>query len=95
MVDQCSGEIFGTIGVPNPRQIKRGSYAMGRAFATAVFSVIHAVFPTQAADNMTAFPPAEKGLVRHVLKLPKQDDEFAFRVELIVGKTVQVDDVNT
>ena len=30
-------------------------------------------------------------MVRHVLQLPKQADESAFKVELIVGKTVQVD----
>ena len=46
---------------------------------------------TPAADDMKAFPPAEKGMVRHVLQLPKQADESAFKVELIVGKTVQVD----
>jgi ecotin len=46
------------------------------------------------ADNMKAFPPAEAGMVRHVLQLPKQDDEYAFKVELIAGKTVQVDAVN-
>ena len=43
---------------------------------------------------MQAFPPAEAGMVRHVLQLPKQDDEFAFKVELIVGKTVQLDEGN-
>ncbi len=48
----------------------------------------------QAARNMRAFPPAEEGMVRHVLKLPEQKDESAFRVELIVGKTVEVDGVN-
>ena len=48
----------------------------------------------QAADNMKAFPPAKKGMVRHVLQLPKQDDEFAFRIELIAGKTFQVDEGN-
>ena len=47
-----------------------------------------------AADNMKAFPPAEKGMVRHVLQLPKQDDESAFKVELLVGKTVPVDEGN-
>src|SRR5580765_2678464 len=47
-----------------------------------------------AANNMKAFPPAEKGMVRHVLQLPKQDDESAFKVELLVGKTVQVDEGN-
>jgi ecotin len=47
-----------------------------------------------AADNMKAFPPPGKGMVRHVLKLPKQKDESAFRVELIVGKTVRIDKKN-
>jgi ecotin len=43
---------------------------------------------------MKAFPPAEKGTVRYVLQLPKQDDESAFKVELIVGKTVLLDEHN-
>ena len=43
---------------------------------------------------MKAFPPAEEGMVRFVLQLPKQDDESVFKVELIVGKTVQVDEKN-
>jgi ecotin len=47
-----------------------------------------------AADNMKAFPPAEKGMVRYVLQLPAQKDEYAFKVELIVGKTVQLDEGN-
>ena len=33
-------------------------------------------------------------MVRYVLQLPKQDDENEFKVELIVGKTVQVDEKN-
>jgi len=33
-------------------------------------------------------------MVRHVLRLPKQDNEAAFKVELIAGKTVQVDEAN-
>jgi ecotin len=44
-----------------------------------------------AQDYMKAFPPAEAGMVRHVLQLPEQDDESAFKVELVVGKTVQTD----
>jgi ecotin len=47
-----------------------------------------------AADNMKAFPPAEKGMVRYVLELPEQKDEFAFKVELIAGKTVLLDEGN-
>lgn len=48
----------------------------------------------RAADNMKAFPPAEEGMVRYVLQLPEQTNESAFRVELIVGKTVRIDKEN-
>lgn len=47
--------------------------------------------PAHAADNMKAFPPAEKGMVRHVLPLPSKEDESAFQVELLIGKTVETD----
>lgn len=48
----------------------------------------------QAVDNMKAFPPADEGMVRHVFQPPQQDDETAFKVELIVGKTVETDKAN-
>jgi ecotin len=67
---------------------------MINAWATTVLLFLLAVPAGQAADNMKAFPPAEKGMVRYVLQLPRQADESAFRVELIVGKTVEVDDRN-
>jgi len=44
-----------------------------------------------ATDNMKAFPPAEEGMVRYVLQLPEKTDASDFKMELIVGKTVQVD----
>jgi ecotin len=56
--------------------------------------LLSAILPARAADNMKAFPPAEQGMVRYVLQLPAQDDESAFKVELVVGKTVQVDEKN-
>lgn len=62
--------------------------------STAVFSFLAAVSFVSAADDMKAFPPAEEGMVRHVLQLPVQDDESAFKVELMVGKTVQLDQAN-
>ena len=62
--------------------------------STAILSFLAAVISVQAADTMQAFPPAEEGMVRHVLQLPKQNDESAFKVELIVGKTVLVDESN-
>ncbi len=67
---------------------------MKKAWATTVLLYLFAVPAGQAADNMKAFPPAEKGMVRHVLQLPSRDDESALKVELIVGKEVQVDERN-
>ena len=67
---------------------------MKKVCSITVLSFFFAMISAQAADNMKAFPPAEKGMVRYVLQLPRQDDESVFRVELIVGKTVLVDEVN-
>jgi len=53
-----------------------------------------AVLSLRAADNMKAFPPAGKGMVRYVLQLPQQADKYAFKVELIAGKTVLIDEQN-
>ena len=47
-----------------------------------------------AGDNLKAFPPAEEGMVRFVLQVSEQEDESLFKVELIIGKTVQVDERN-
>ena len=59
-----------------------------------VLAFLSVVLPVQAVDNMKAFPPAAEGMVRHVLQLPEQDDESAFKLELIAGKTVEVDEGN-
>ena len=56
--------------------------------------LLSSMLPAQAADNLKAFPPADQGKVRYVLQLPTQGDESAFKVELIVGKTVQLDEKN-
>ncbi len=53
-----------------------------------------AVPAIQAADNLKAFGPAKEGMVRYVLKLAVQDDESLFKVELIVGKTIKLDEQN-
>ena len=62
--------------------------------AIAALGVFGMVLPSRAADPLQAFPPAEAGMVRHVLQLPKQADESALKVELIVGKTVLLDAQN-
>lgn len=48
----------------------------------------------QVKDYMRAFPPAEKGMVRHVWNPPVENNESNLRVEIIVGKNVEVDQVN-
>jgi len=65
-----------------------------KAWVVTALVFLFAVPPGEAADNLKAFPPAEEGMVRYVLQLPRQADESAFKVELIVGKTVQVDERN-
>lgn len=48
-----------------------------------------------APDPLKAFPAAAEGFSRHVLTLPAKPDESALRIELILGKTVEVDGVNS
>jgi ecotin len=67
---------------------------MKKAWATTVLLFLFAMPAGQAADNMKAFPSADKGMVRYVLELPRQADESAFKVELIVGKMAEVDEKN-
>jgi ecotin len=64
---------------------------MWKSWVPSVLLFAFVVPVGHAADNMKAFPPAEAGMVRFVLDVPKQDDESALKVELIVGKTVQAD----
>lgn len=49
---------------------------------------------TQAADNLKAFPTAEPGMQRFVLNLPAREDESLFKVELLVGKQMEIDERN-
>ncbi len=51
-------------------------------------------FAATAADDLKAFPPAESGLTRSVIRLSRQKDETAFMIELIVGKKVKTDSQN-
>ncbi|MBS1214503.1 MAG: proteinase inhibitor ecotin [Proteobacteria bacterium] len=67
---------------------------MRKLLSSTALVFFFAALTVHAGDNMKAFPPPEKGMVRYVLHLPKQDDESAFKVELIVGKTVLLDERN-
>jgi ecotin len=67
---------------------------MNKMSLIAALSVFLAVISAYAADSMKAFPPAEEGMVRYVLQLPTQDDETLYKVELIIGKTVEIEEKN-
>jgi ecotin len=47
-----------------------------------------------AADDLKAFPPAEPGMTRYAIDLPGLPDEAVARVELVVGKTMRLDESN-
>jgi ecotin len=47
-----------------------------------------------AADDLKAFPPAEPGMTRYAIDLPALPDEAVARVELVVGKTMRLDQSN-
>ena len=59
-----------------------------------IFLMFTITLLAQAAGDIKAYPPAEKGMVRHILHLPKKDNESLFRIELIVGKTMRLDKSN-
>jgi ecotin len=63
---------------------------MRKFYSISILWILCSIVSAQAADNMKAFPPPEKGMDRYVLQVPKQEDESAFKVELIVGKTEYV-----
>ena len=67
---------------------------MTRALVLSVFLWVVPITGIRADEALKAFPEAEQGMVRHVLQLPAQEDESAFRVELAVGKTVSLDPHN-
>jgi len=62
-----------------------------KTWMTITLMFLLGVSVASATDNMKAFPPAEEGMVRYVLQLPEKTDASDFKMELIVGKTVQVD----
>ena len=41
--------------------------------------------------DVAPYPEAEKGFTRQVIHLPEEADESAFKLEILAGKTLQVD----
>jgi ecotin len=73
---------------------RRGAHAMRKVVSIALVVCVY-ISLVFAADDMKAFPPAEEGMTRHVISLPKRQDESAFKVELIIGKIVKTDATNS
>ncbi|MFD1802432.1 serine protease inhibitor ecotin [Mixta tenebrionis] len=44
-----------------------------------------------ALETVAPYPAAEKGQVRQVIYLPPQQNEDLYKVELLIGKTMEVD----
>ncbi|WP_369986767.1 serine protease inhibitor ecotin [Pseudomonas xanthosomatis] len=67
---------------------------MRQARITAFLSLtLAAATPALAASlkDVAPYPDAEKGFSRQVIHLPAQADESAFKLEILAGKTLQVD----
>jgi ecotin len=62
--------------------------------AMTLLMLVFAMPVSEAADNLQAFPPAAPGMSRFVLQLPPHTDEQSLKVELMIGKTVEVDEHN-
>ena len=76
--------------------IQRPSMMKTFAICSIVYcaAVLSAGAQSEAERNLKAFPPAEKGVTRHVLMLPPHEQEDSLRVELKIGKTVKLDAEN-
>lgn len=46
---------------------------------------------SQPLEKIAPYPQAEKGMKRQVITLPAQKDEAGYRVELLIGKMMDVD----
>ena len=45
----------------------------------------------QPLEKVAPYPKADKGMTRQVIQLPVQQDEANYKVELLIGKTLDVD----
>ena len=67
---------------------------MKTALVLPILFILLGCATLRADDSLDAFPPAEKGMTRHVLLLPAEPEEALLKVELILGKAVLTDAAN-
>ncbi len=61
------------------------SLAVAGCMSTSTFAA------KKPAEPLAAYPAAEKGMVRQVITLPARSDESSYKVELVIGQTLEVD----
>lgn len=61
------------------------------ASAIAATPAADADISKQPLEKVAPYPKAEKGMSRQVIYLPKQEQEENFKVELLIGKMLEVD----
>lgn len=75
--------------------MKKLSIAITSLLMAASASTIAATEPPlnqqQPLDKIAPYPQPEKGMSRQVIFLEPQQDETRFKVELLIGKTLEVD----
>lgn len=61
------------------------------AAALLAATSLSALAAGQPLEKIAPYPQAEKGMKRQVITLPEQKDEANYRVELLIGKVMDVD----
>ena len=59
--------------------------------ASAHANDAHIAASEQALESVAPYPAAEKAQIRQVIYLPPQEQEDRYKVELLIGKTLEVD----
>ncbi len=67
----------------------KNTFTLAALLLTAVS--LSATAAEQPLEKVAPYPQAEKGMKRQVIQLPAQQDESALKVELMIGKTLEVD----
>ena len=67
----------------------KNTFTLAALLLTAVS--LSATAAEQPLEKVAPYPQAEKGMKRQVIQLPAQQDELALKVELMIGKTLEVD----
>ncbi|MFT0212075.1 serine protease inhibitor ecotin [Pseudomonas sp. F1_0610] len=69
---------------------------MRTLFSLAALSLVSTnLLANSPTDDLKAFPQAQNGMLRHVIRLTPQTNENLFKVEIIPGKTIEKDCNNT